>query len=383
MIPEYLTPIANHLWQTTLFVAVAWALAFSLRRNSATIRYGVWMAASIKFLIPFSVLVATGSHFQWRITAQSESPRIATIVENVAEPFFFPDSLPTSAPASQPAPRSLAGPIGTIWLIGFLGTLFFWARWWIGMRRTLRSAAAVVIPGVPIPGFSCQHRIEPGVFGIWRPALLLPEGVLDRLTAEQLQTIIAHEMAHVQRRDNLSMTMHMLVEAIFWVHPFVWLIRHRLVQREKACDEIVLGAGAAPRVYAEAILGTCKVYLASPSVSMSGVTGSNLKSRIEAIVANTCVARLSRRQIFSIASVAALSFLGPMFVGSMRAGSPPRLERQDKLEFDAASLKPADENSPLRGGRCTGIDSNFGGAVLPQAPPALGTCRSQKATLTT
>ena len=51
MISEYLIPIANHLWQTTLFVTLVWVLAVSLRKNSAGIRYRLWMAASIKFLL--------------------------------------------------------------------------------------------------------------------------------------------------------------------------------------------------------------------------------------------------------------------------------------------------------------------------------------------
>jgi beta-lactamase regulating signal transducer with metallopeptidase domain len=47
-------------------------------------------------------------------------------------------------------------------------------------------------------------RLEPGVFGIRKPILLLPEGIDDRLTAGQLQSILAHELCHVRRRDQRS-----------------------------------------------------------------------------------------------------------------------------------------------------------------------------------
>src|SRR5579871_4418759 len=57
-----LSPLANHLWQSTLCALVAWMLALLLRKNRAAVRYGIWLAASIKFLVPFSLLVSAGSH---------------------------------------------------------------------------------------------------------------------------------------------------------------------------------------------------------------------------------------------------------------------------------------------------------------------------------
>jgi beta-lactamase regulating signal transducer with metallopeptidase domain len=62
-------------------------------------------------------------------------------------------------------------------------------------------------------------------------------------------------MCHVRRRDNLTASIHMLVEAIFWFHPAVWWIKTRLLEeREQACDEIVLQSGNEGDVYAESIL---------------------------------------------------------------------------------------------------------------------------------
>src|SRR5688500_15099402 len=63
MIPASLSPIANHLWQSTLFTVAAWLLTLALRKNRAAIRYWLWLAASLKFVVPFSLLVSTGSQF--------------------------------------------------------------------------------------------------------------------------------------------------------------------------------------------------------------------------------------------------------------------------------------------------------------------------------
>lgn len=61
MIPANLTSTwVNHLWQSTIVVGVAWLLALALRRNQARVRYWVWMAASVKFLLPFALLIGAG-----------------------------------------------------------------------------------------------------------------------------------------------------------------------------------------------------------------------------------------------------------------------------------------------------------------------------------
>ena len=82
------------------------------------------------------------------------------------------------------------------------------------------------------------------MFGVWKPVLLLPDGIQERMTPAQLQAVLAHELCHVSRQDNLTAAIHMVVEAIFWFHPFVWWIRARSVEeRERACDEEVLEPG--------------------------------------------------------------------------------------------------------------------------------------------
>jgi beta-lactamase regulating signal transducer with metallopeptidase domain len=71
--------------------------------------------------------------------------------------------------------------------------------------------------------------------------LLLPEAIHEHLAESQLNTIIAHEMCHIRRRDNLSTAIHMTVQALFWFHPAMWWIKARLMdERERACDEAVL-----------------------------------------------------------------------------------------------------------------------------------------------
>ena len=75
--------------------------------------------------------------------------------------------------------------------------------------------------GLPIRVLSTASQLEPGVFGIFRPVLVLPDGIADRLTAAELHGVLAHELYHVGRHDNLTAVVHRLVEAIFWFYPLV------------------------------------------------------------------------------------------------------------------------------------------------------------------
>src|SRR2546430_9093809 len=112
----------------------------------------------------------------------------------------------------------------------------------------------------------------------------------------------------------------MLVQAVFWFHPALWWIGTRLVEeRERTCDEAVLQAGNEAQIYAEGILNVCKLYVESPLACVSGVTGSDLKKRIEVIMTNHVVLRLNftKRIVLAVAGLAALA--APVVVGVMNA----------------------------------------------------------------
>jgi beta-lactamase regulating signal transducer with metallopeptidase domain len=123
-----------------------------------------------------------------------------------------------------------------------------------------------------------RTSLEPGIFGIVYPVLLWPEGLSEKLDDAQLEAVIAHELCHVRRCDNLAAAIHMLVEAAFWFHPPVWWLGTRLIdERERACDEEVLQRGSERHLYAESILKICEFCLSSPLTAVSGVTSANLK----------------------------------------------------------------------------------------------------------
>ena len=216
-----ISELANHLWQSTVFACVMGLLTLMLRRNRAAVRHGLWLAASVKFLVPFSLLIGLGSQVEWRKAPVVPQPRL-DVVEQIREPLAILASptrlLPQTAPSRFPAV------LVSLWLCGFAANGLAWWRRWRQVRAAWRAASPLPL-NLPIPVLSSSARLEPGVFGVFRPFLLLPDGLSEHLTPEQFEAIVAHELCHVRRRDNLSSAIHMVVEALFWFHPVVWWIQ--------------------------------------------------------------------------------------------------------------------------------------------------------------
>ena len=341
MISSALQPLANHLWQSTLFAVCAALLTLALRRNSAHTRYRLWLVASAKFLVPFSLLVDVASRFGRHPAAAIMPAALPPMIQRASEPFRLPASLVTVPAAQAAAPSALPAILCTVWAVGFAILAFSWWRRWRNLSAAVRTARAVDLP-IAVQVMSSPAFPEPGVFGILRPVLLLPEGIINQLTAPQLESVLAHELCHIRRRDNLASAMHMVVEAVFWFHPLVWWLGGRLIgERERACDEEVLRMGNEPAAYAEGILRVCELYLESPLPCVAGVTGANLRTRIEEIMARRIALNLDSRRKLLLALAGICVVAGPLLVG-LSADSPGQ-------KFEVASIRPCGDAGKGRG----------------------------------
>ena len=207
----------------------------------------------------------------------------------------------------------------------------------------------------PITIAISDTSLEPGIFGIWRPTLVWPLGISKRLNEAQIEGIIAHEIAHAQRRDNLTAALHMLVQVIFWFHPIAWWLQRRLLEeRERACDEAVMRLGVAPQVYAEGVLCACRFSAGSPGTFASGISGSDLAQRVRRIVSGSPVPCLTRTHKLLLIGLTALAVLSPILFGFVdvprvsaallqNSGSKP------EFSFEVATVKPSSGREPNRG----------------------------------
>jgi len=85
MIP--VSSLANHLWQTTVFGGAAGLVTLALRENRAQVRHSIWQAASLKFLVPFSLLIGIGNHLGWQGAPTVSTDRLSFAIEKLSRPF--------------------------------------------------------------------------------------------------------------------------------------------------------------------------------------------------------------------------------------------------------------------------------------------------------
>src|ERR1700726_1751157 len=103
--------MTNHLWQSTIFAVAAGLLTVVFRKNRAQIRYWLWLTASIKFLIPFSLLMSLGSHLEWARAARTIAiPVVSSTMVQFTQP--FPETVsfvPSTAGNSDWVPLTILG----------------------------------------------------------------------------------------------------------------------------------------------------------------------------------------------------------------------------------------------------------------------------------
>jgi bla regulator protein blaR1 len=355
--------VGNHLWQSTLFAAVAATMTLALRKNQARIRYRLWVAASVKFLFPFSLLISLGGHLAAPRNSASVPSNLYAVTQEIGQPFTGvakPKVVPVARAASADLRPRLEEALVVAWLGGLVTVLilrwFRWQRFSATMRRAtpltqgrevdaLRRLEQFAGVRRPITLLLSRASLEPGILGIVRPALIWPAGISAQLTDAHLEAIIAHEVWHVRRRDNLIAAMHMAVEAAFWFHPLVWWLGARLVEeRERACDEEVLQLGNPPQIYAESILKTCEFCVGSLPASVSGVTGADLKSRIVRIMTEPVIRKLNFSKKLLLLAAGLLAVAAPILFGLQNAppshATPQGDTATDAHTFDVASIKP-------------------------------------------
>jgi len=303
--------LLDHLWQSTLF-AGAIALSMPLfRRQPAALRFWLWFAASMKFLFPFAPLVLVGRHILAAMTPAALEPVLAVLRPATASLAVIAVPLATPAPSHLPA-MDLAA---IVWAAGLLTLALVCLSRWLDLRATLRNAEPVAM-AAPVPVRSAPSFIEPGLVGIFRPVILLPVGLSRHLSPDEMDAVLAHELCHLRRHDNLLAALHMLVEGLFWFHPLVWWIGTRLCEeRERACDESVVAGGVRPLVYAEGILKTCRFYVQTPLACASGVSGADLKLRLGAIMTEQPAMALSPAKGMLLLMMGALTLALPLSAG--------------------------------------------------------------------
>src|SRR5262245_27459802 len=266
--------IANHLWQATLVALIAFAIIALLEKGPGRARYAVWLIASAKFALPSALFAAAfrqlGIDIPHVIASNPERVSTIAVVYQLATPILqFNESVGTGVKVPS-RHNEVFCVLTAVWLFVFLVLIAIWfkrlwrfraaihfkaqlrgerearvlarVRLWLGIEREVELR---ILP----------RMLEPGVWGIWRPVVLLPENMAAELSDAELEAVLMHEMIHVARWDNLLANLQRFLCCLFWLHPLVWVLDRLLIaERERACDEAVIEISGEREVYASSLL---------------------------------------------------------------------------------------------------------------------------------
>lgn len=329
--------LLTHLWQSTLVLVLAWALARACRRNAAEVRYWIWLIASVKFLVPLPLLQQLGD--QIGRSLPKPLPVDVTLVET-ANAMFVP-SIPQSLALGQDLLSPLAVVAAGIWALGVAVLCSRWILQWRAIRSLVAFAPQVSMD-LPVPVRITADERTTGVFGIVRPVVILPRQLMQALDARQLQAVLAHEVCHVRRHDNLTAAIHRCVEVLFWFHPLVWRVGANLIrERELACDEAVVEEGHEQEVYAESILSACRLGVMAQLPAVAASTGGDLCERLTSIMSERRAQPITRQRFSVLFAMANLLCFAPLAVG-ITVGAFREASDAGPVVFDTIELEQAE-----------------------------------------
>src|SRR5262249_558463 len=303
--------LTHFTWQATLVALSMAGVLRMLRGSSTNTRYA---AACIALLLMSSLPLFTITIISLSTpgkTASGPPPQFVTqpaselrLVEIeptiVPTPTYIASASPRPWLSIRPAPITPLLPwMILIWL---LGVVFFSLRLvggWLYTQRLKSYGTRPLEEGweqtlrrpwdrlrAPRPARLLESTLVkvPMVIGWLRPVILLPASALTGLAPQQLEAIIAHELAHIRRHDYLINLLQAVVETLLFYHPAVWWVSRRIRQeREDCCDDLAVAVCGDALTYARALLEMEKIRAAGPQLAMAA-KGRLLMERIQGLV---------------------------------------------------------------------------------------------------
>ncbi len=304
--------LLHFVWQgaiVALFLAILLRL---FRKSSANVRYIISCAAL--GLIVLLVIVT----LQY-ITVSSPHPEAVSVVEQPAvnsEAVTIDMEMPVveeptqvESPAAVPTISLKQRAIGalepalsyivTVWLLG----VFALSVWHLGGWRQLQRLKRRMVRQVDASLHSRLRELAellgvrravklvesalvqvPTVVGWLKPVILLPASALTGLSSEQLQAILAHELAHIRRHDYLVNILQTVIEILGFYHPAVWWISRKIrAERENCCDDLAVKVTGGQVHYARALTSMEEIRCCQPQLAVAA-TGGSLLRRIRRLV---------------------------------------------------------------------------------------------------
>ena len=288
--------LLHFVWQGFALVAIASIAMTLLRRASARYVVGVLALVAMVASVAITFVLLLNSQSAMRATENAATPMIV-----FAQKAIFAQSV-QPALAGAPAAKSFFAQalplLVEFWLVGVLFFTLRTAGSLIYLERLRRAASVSVAPALLAKCRELQKRLglnrviqfcecrwldAPAVIGWFRPVVLLPFRALTGLTEDQIEAVIAHELAHIRRFDSFVNLFQVIAESILFFHPAVWWLNKRVrLERENCCDDVAVAACGNHLGYARA-LTTMEEWRATPALSIAA-NGGPLAARISRIL---------------------------------------------------------------------------------------------------
>jgi beta-lactamase regulating signal transducer with metallopeptidase domain len=327
---EWLSWLEAMTWQVSILAAVVFAVSLLARKASPRFRYCLWSLVLIKLCLPpdLSLLTGIGNWLPGE-PARSMAPAATvnagtqSLYEAVARPAsettaLFDRATPNRtssidigpAPvrvSPRPATPALDWPTGLfiVWAAGVLVVVGFVCRQYIRLRAILSAGKAVDderIKGVfkrardsagvtaNVDLLSSARVRSPFLFGLFRPRIVIPADTLQTMVPSQIEPILLHELCHVHRRDVWANWFQLVLQAIYWFHPLVWLANLKIrSERELIVDDMVLAhLNGRSEDYGNSLLHIVRQAASRPALAPSYVgisePGGRIAHRIRRII---------------------------------------------------------------------------------------------------
>jgi TonB family protein len=283
------TALLHFVWQGILAAFFLWTALFALRKRSANARYAVSCAA-LAVLTALPVVTVCVLYMR-PATARAGIDLAQTVGGFLASP--------GAARINWLAViQAWAVPVWSCGVLLFSLRLLWGCRQVSTLRRRGEPAQGAVVDLVarlaarmrvtrPVRILISSVADGPSVVGCLRPLILLPAATVLGLSAEQLEAVLAHELAHIRRYDYLVNILQMLVETLFFYHPAVWWISSRIRhERELCCDDDAVRCCGDAVCYARALTTLERLRVMTPALPL-GVTDGPLMYRVQRLLGAT------------------------------------------------------------------------------------------------
>jgi TonB family protein len=276
------TGVLTHLWQTSLFIGLMWAVERAMGRAPGRWLERLWQLALLRLLLPGGLSLPGFVLTPW------QPNETAKLVWTLPEQVVQTAAVPTVSSIFLPA-------ISGLWLLGVLVHLFRMRqdlrnlnRWrGLPLHKMHQADQRVLMTQMQNLDLKAQHirwtekSVMPMVVGLRCPKIVLPLSVIRQLGPDQLRAVLSHENSHRRRRDPLRLLAYSLVQAVFFFHPLWPLVLKRLKDcSEFIADESSLASGLSGRRYALALASTLELKTLRLSAAAGLKNQTSLASRI-------------------------------------------------------------------------------------------------------